>query len=163
MATEFDIQGPTRICAATGRELKPGDRFFAALSDRAGKFVRADYAAEVWKGPPEGTVAFWSGRVPASDKPRKPTFNDELLVDCFHHLATATEPERLNFRYVVALLLMRRKRLKFEDVKRTDGGVHVLVVRDARGGTRYEVADPRLTEPEIETVQAEVFKVLGWQ
>jgi hypothetical protein len=162
MLTEFDIQGPTRVCAATGRGLKPGERYYAVLLDDAGKFVRRDYAAEAWSGPPAGALAFWTGRVPASDRPRKPTFNDDLLLDCFHHLAGSAEPGRVNFRYVVALLLMRRRRLKFEDVRQADGGRHVLVVRDAKSGARHEVADPRLTDDEIAAVQAEVFRVLGW-
>ena len=162
MRTEFDIQGPTRLCTATGRELKAGERYFAALVDDAGKFVRKDFAAEAWPGPPANTVAFWTGRVPASDKPRKPTFNDDLLLDCFNHLVGSVEPGRVNFRYVVALLLMRRKRLKFEDVRRADDGAHVLVVRDAKSGARHEITDPRLGEVEIEAVQAEVFQVLGW-
>jgi hypothetical protein len=163
MATEFDIQGPTRVCTATGRELLAGERFYAVLLDEAGKFVRKDFAADAWAGPPTDAVAFWAGRVPASDRPRKPTFNDELLLDCFHHLTGSAEAGRVNFRYVVALLLMRRRRLKFEDVRRAEDGAHVLVVRDAKSGTRYEVADPRLSEAEITTVQDEVFKVLGWE
>ena len=28
---DYEIEGPTRVCAATGRELKPGDRFCAVL------------------------------------------------------------------------------------------------------------------------------------
>ena len=161
--TTFDIQGPARVCAVSGRELKPGDRYFAALADEDGKFVRRDYAADAWAGPPAGAVAYWAGRVPASDAARKPTFNDGLLADCFQHLAGAAEPDRVNFRYVVALLLMRRKRLKFEDVRRAPDGAHVLVVRDARTGARHEVADPRLGEDEIAAVQVEVFRVLGWE
>ena len=163
MAVEFDIGGPARVCAATGRELRAGERIYSALADEAGKFVRRDYAADAWAGPPAGTVAFWAGRVPASDKPRKPTFNDDLLLDCFHHLAAAADPDRVNFRYVVALLLMRRRRLKFEDLRQAAGGGHVLLVRDAKTGARHEVADPRLTEAEIGAVQDEVFKVLGWE
>ena len=162
MATEFDIQGPTRICAATGRELRPGERFYAALSDEGGKFVRRDFAADAWAGPPAGAVAYWAGRIPSADAPRKPTFNDGLLLDCFDHLAGAADPARVNFRFVVALLLMRRRRLKFEDARRAADGAAVLVVRDARTGSRYEVADPRLSEDEIAAVQSEVFKVLGW-
>ncbi len=162
MGTEFDIQGPTRVCAATGRGLGAGERYYAALLDDAGKFVRKDYAADAWAGPPAGAVAYWAGRVPASDRPRKPTFNEELLLDCFHHLAGSVEPGRVNFRFVVALLLMRRRRLKFEDVRQAEGGGHVLVVRDAKSGARHEVADPRLSEDEVAAVQAEVFRVLGW-
>lgn len=161
--TGFDIQGPTRRCAATGRDLAAGERFYGVLSDDDGKFVRKDFAAEAWGGPPAGCVAFWAGRIPASDKPRKPTFNDGLLQDCFDHLAGSPDPARVNFRYVVALLLMRRKKLKFEDARRAADGTQVLVVRDARSGARHEVPDPGLGEAEIEAVQDEVFRVLGWE
>jgi hypothetical protein len=163
VTTDFGTQTPSQRCAATGRELKPGERVYGVLTDEAGKFVRRDYAAEAWHGPPAGAVAFWAGRIPASDKPRKPKFNDALLLDCFDHLTGSADPNRVNFRYVVALLLMRRKKLKFEDVRRSPDGSAVLVVRDARTGARVEVADPRLSEAEIEAVQSEVFRVLGWE
>lgn len=163
MATNYEIQGPSRVCAISGRELKPGDRYFGVLADEDGKFVRKDFAADAWQGPPESIVAYWAGRIPASDRPKKPTFNDDLLADCFTHLHGAVEPDRIKFRYVVALLLMRRKRLKFEDTRREADGTNVLVVRDAKSGARHDVADPRLDEAEITAVQDEVFRVLGWE
>jgi len=158
----YQIQGPARQCATSGRELRPGERFYTVLLDEAGLFVRKDYAADAWSGPPEGYVAYWSGRIPASGSPKRPTFNDEWLVDCFTHLGEATEPAQRNFRYVVALLLMRRKRFKFEDVRRV-GDDEFLMLRDARTGNRYEVIDPRLDDAQTEAVQEEVFRVLGWQ
>ncbi len=161
--TDYEIQGPTRVCAATGRELKPGERFYAALTEDGGKFVRADYAADAWPGPPAGAVAYWAGKVPAADKPRRPVVNDELLLDCFDRLKDADGSDGLNFRYVAALLLMRRKRFKFEDVFRDDAGRDVMLVRDARNGAVHQVTDPRLTDEQIAAVQAEVFRVLGWQ
>jgi hypothetical protein len=161
--TDYQIAGPTRRCAATGRDLAPGDRFFAALVDENGGYARKDFAADAWAGPPPGTVAFWAARVPPADAPRKPAFNDALLADWFHHLGTgaADDPHRANLRYVVALLLMRRKRLKFEDLRRSDGA-DTLVLRDAKTGARYEVPDPRLSEAEVAAVQDEVFRALGW-
>src|SRR5690349_13689558 len=124
---DVEIQGPTRVCAVSGRDLKPGERFYGVLVDTNGQFVRRDFAAEAWTTPPPGAVAYWAGRVPDAEKPRKPTFNDDLLLDCFHHLAATNEPDRLNFRYVVALLLMRRKRLKFEDAYRDEHRRDVLM------------------------------------
>lgn len=161
--TDYEIQGPTRVCAATGRELKPGDRFYGVLSDSGGKLVRTDYAADAWAGPPVGVVAYWSGKVPAADnKHRKPVVNDDLLLDCFDRLKGTTDPDGQNFRYVAALLLMRRKRFKFEDAVRDDASRDVLLVRDARGGAVHHVTDPRLTDDQVAVVQAEVFRVLGW-
>src|SRR5262245_20333588 len=149
--TEYDIQGPARVCAATGRELKPGDRFFAVLTENAGQLARTDFAADAWHGPPPGVVAYWAGKVPAAgQQPRKPVVNDELLLGCFDRLKDSADPAGLNFRYVAALLLMRRKRFKFEDAARghaPDGTEHdVLIVRDARSGAVHHVADPRLTD-----------------
>jgi len=161
--TDLVVPQPTRTCGVSGRVLAAGEKCYTVLAEEAGKYVRTDYAAEAWRGAPPGAVAFWAGRVPASDRPRKPTFNDELLVDWFHHLAGRPEPDRVNFRYVVALLLMRRKRLKFEDATRSDAGDTVLWVRDAKTGARHAVPDPRLTAEQAAAVQDEVFRVLGWE
>jgi hypothetical protein len=161
--TDYEIQGPTRICSATGRELKPGERFHAVLLEKDGKLVRIDYAADAWPGPPVDAVAHWSGRVPSVDKPRRPAVNDDVLFGCFDRLRDSTEPDGMNFRYVAALLLMRRKRLRFEDVLRDDAGRDVLLLKEPKSGTVHRVTDPRLTDDQITAVQAEVFRVLGWE
>jgi len=159
---DYEIAAPTRRCAATGRDLHPGDRYYAALTEDNGKLARVDFAADAWRGPPAGAFAYWAGRIPAGGRPRRPTFNDEHLAGLFAQLAGADDPTRVNLRYAVALLLMRRKRLKFEDLKRSSGG-DVLVLRDAKTGARHEVPDPRLGEAEVAAVQDEVFRQLGWE
>ena len=67
--TNYQIHGPTRVCAATGRELGPGDKVFSILCDGGGQFVRTDYAANAWTGPPAGVVAWWAGRIPEGGPP----------------------------------------------------------------------------------------------
>jgi hypothetical protein len=133
-----------------------------ASGREGGKFVRQDFAGEAWTGPPTGAFSFWMARVPAQDESRRPRIDDELLMDCFQRLKGQTEPDRINFRYVLALLLMRRKRLKFEDA-RLDGDQEILRLRCARSREVHEVVNPRLTEQEMAAVQEEVFKVLGWE
>jgi hypothetical protein len=160
--TDYEISGPARVCAATGRELKPGDRYHSVLTEVNGKLVRTDYVAEAWTGPPEGAIAHWCGRVRPAEKPRKPVINDELLLGCFDRLKDSADPDGRNFRYVTALLLMRRKRFRFEDVARDPNGQDLLVLRDVKSGTVHSVPDPRLTDDQIAAVQAEVFRVLGW-
>ena len=159
---EYDIQGPTRVCSATGRELKPGDRFFGVLVEEDGKLIRTDFAAEAWPGPPDGHIAYWASRVPVDDKPRKPVVNDDLLLDCFDRLKESRDPDGLNFRYVAALLLMRKKKFRFEDAIRDEAGRDVMLVRDSRGGTVHQVVDPKLADEQVTAVQTELFRVLGW-
>ena len=83
-------------------------------------------------------------------------------LDCFERLEGQTEQGRVSFRYVLALLLMRRKRLKFEEA-RNDGDREVLVLKCGRTGTRHEVANPHLTDEQMAAVQEDVFQALGWE
>jgi hypothetical protein len=159
---DYQIQPNTRRCAVTGRELRPGERFFTALLEEGDHFLRRDYSSEAWQGPPKGSFGFWSGNVPNPEDPHKPRFDDELLFDCFQRLEGQADPGRINFRYVVALLLMRRKRLKFEQTV-NDGPDEKLCLRCVRTGAQHSVINPRLNEEEMAQVQEEVFKVLGWE
>src|SRR5262249_38386440 len=112
--------------------------------------------------PPAGCIAYWMGKAPADDKPRKPVINDELLLDCFDRLKESSDPDGLNFRYVAALLLMRKKKFKFEDAIHDDAGRDVLLVRDSRNGAMHQVIDPKLADEQMTAVQGELFRVLGW-
>ena len=100
--------------------------------------------------------------VPTATEKARPQFDDDLLEECFHRLAGQTEPGRLNFRYVVALLLMRRRRFKFETSTVHDG-VETMVLRCLRSSEKYEVVNPRLSDEAMTQVQEEVFQVLGWK
>jgi hypothetical protein len=162
MMTEYQIQPNTRRCTVSGRELKPGERYFSVLLDEAGKFVRKDYAAEAWQGPPADAFSFWAGRVPAAGARRRPPIDDDMLLECFQRLEGRTEPASENFRYVLALLLMRRKRFKFEEARNV-GDREVLVLKCGRTGTRHEVANPHLTDEQMASVQEDVFQALGWE
>jgi hypothetical protein len=161
MVTDYQIQPNSRRCAATGRELRPGERYFSALVEEGNQLLRRDYSAEAWTGPPPGAFSFWTGRVPAPQEHAKPRFDDDLLEECFHRLEGQTDPGRINFRYVVTLLLLRRKRLRLEQ-SIIEGDVEVLTVQSVRDGERWRVVNPRLTEDEMRQVQEEVFQVLGW-
>ena len=72
-----------------------------------------------------------------------------------------TDPGRVNFRYIVALLLMRRKRLKFEDA-RIEASREMLRLRCVQTKVIHEVVNPALSDEQTQAVQEEVFKVLGW-
>lgn len=160
--TDYQIQANTRRCAATGRELQPGEKYYAVLLDEAGRFIRHDYAAEAWQGAPANAFSFWQGTVPADDQRRRPRIDDDLLFDCLERLEHDTEPGRIRFRYIVALLLMRRKRLRFEEAL-AEGGQEILKLRSVKTGNLLEVINPRLSEEEMMAAQDEVFKVLGWE
>jgi len=156
----YDIRSSSLRCAKTDRELRPGEKFWSVLFDRGGTWVREDVASEAWQGPPPDAFSFWQSKVPAADEPRQLVVDDEVLWDTFQHLLNAAEPRQAAFRYVTALLLMRRKRLRFENVEYRDGQEY-LALRCPKEKTLFHVLNPQLKEQQLAEVQQEVQKVLG--
>jgi hypothetical protein len=159
---DYQIQPSTRHCSVTGRELRPGERYYSVLLEEAGKFVRRDFSIEAWQGAPQGAFSFWMGRLAPPQSKRRPPIDDEMLMECFERLEGQLEPSRVRFRYVIGLLLMRRRRLRFEQTQQ-DGSQEVLCLRCTRTGARHAVVNPGLTDEELATVQEDVFQALGWE
>jgi hypothetical protein len=163
--TEYQIQANTRRCCVTGRDLQVGETYFSVLVDDGQRLVRQDYSKEAWAergGPPANAFSFWVGRISAPESKRRQPIDDEMLLDCFQRLDGQTEPGRIRFRYVVALLLMRRRRFTFEEAVK-DAGQEELCLRCTRTGALHRVVNPCLTEEEMVAVQEEVFQALGWE
>src|SRR5438093_3859570 len=70
--TEYQIEANTRRCALSGRELRPGEKFYSVLFDEGGKFQRRDYSTEVWQGPPPNAFSFWTGHIPLAEENPRP-------------------------------------------------------------------------------------------
>jgi len=162
MMTDYQIQSSTRRCAVSGRELQPGEKYYTVLIDQGDRFVRQDYSVEAWPGPPAEAFGFWMTRVPVPESRRRPAIDDEMLMECFQRLEGQEEAGRLRFRYVLALLLMRRRRFRFEEAQ-VEQGREILRLRCIRTGAQFRVVNPRMTEAETKVVQEEVFQALGWE
>lgn len=158
---DYQIQAPTMRCALTGRELKPGERIYSVLMVEGNRLIRRDYANEAWSGTPAGSFSFWQSKVPTGHKPKKPSIDDEVLVECLGRLEDDPTPQKMSFRYVLALLLIRRKRLRLEQTV-TEARQEIMRLRCPKTGTTYNVVDPRLSDSELEAAQDDVFRVLGW-
>lgn len=158
---DLTVSPPTRLCAASGRELQEGEKVYSLLTEQDGQVVRVDYAADAWTGPPDDCIAFWLGRIPPSRRDRKPTLSDDALWDCFERLADPQGDSQQRLRYVMALLLMRRRKLKFEDTVKRDGQDWLVLRAAGRGGKRCEVLDPGLSDDDLAAAQGEVFDLLA--
>ena len=70
---DYEVQRCTRHCAATGRELQPGETFYSTLTAEGSQVVRHDYSVEAWQGPPEGVLGWWKSHMPRARPPRSCT------------------------------------------------------------------------------------------
>jgi len=112
MALDFEVQRFTRRCHQTDRELTPGETFYSALFDEPSGVVRRDYAADAWEGPPEDAVSSWKSQVPAQTSTKVNWAPNDVMMHYFEKLEN--DAEKADFRYVLTLLMIRRRILQFE-------------------------------------------------
>src|SRR4051794_20761337 len=119
MLLDFEVQRCKRCCAATERALEPGDECYSVLEIAGAEVVRKDYCPEAWKGPPEAVFGWWKSRVPEPTAKKIKLAPNDVLLELFDQLADKSEQHDL--RYVLALLLVRRRVLR---VDVTDSSEH---------------------------------------
>ena len=159
MMQQWEVQTATGRCAASGRELGEGEEFYTVLFAEGDSFRRADYSSQAWTEPPEGAFCHFKSRVPVKEPKKKLLVNDQLLVGFFERLAGETVPIRVQFRFVLALILMRKRLLKYES-SGVESGVEVWEMTLRRDQSRHRVVNPNLTEDEVETVSRELSAIL---
>lgn len=149
---DYQLKPLGKTCAATGEELAPGSVCYSALVEENGQLLRLDYSERGWTGPPKGAIGHWRGVVPAAEEARPKPLDPEALFRCFEQMSEDASPAQDKFRYVLALLLLQKRRLKL-DGSRTDGDASYLQFVGSHGEGPYEVRDQQLTSEEIEQLE----------
>lgn len=158
---DWEIGNTSLACAACNQGFVEEQQVFSGLYDEGQTFVRRDFCAECWsKQDKEKVFSYWQTRIPKKDAPVRRFVDDDVVLDFFRRLEGNAEPTKMSFRYVLGLLLMRKKVLKFTEFKRTEAGA-VLVLHDRLRDCDYEVVDPNLNEEQIQQVTEEVNQVLN--
>lgn len=114
-----------------------------------------DFSEAGWKGPPEGTVGHWMCIVPEPASTGSKPLDTEALFRFFEDTAEDQNPIQEKFRYVVALLLLQKRRLQLEG-SRTDGEIEYLQLVGSRSEGPFEVRDHHLKQEEIKQLQNEL-------
>lgn len=164
--SDWEITRSTGRCSASGRELAEGDAFYAVLFDRGESFERLDYAEDNWTGPPEGAFCVWRSKVPPREERKRRFVDDDVLMEFFERLDRQSEESKVQFRFVLTLILMRKRLLKYLREDREESG-NWWVMRvmgpfktgdESRDNRR--VLDPEMDEDQIEQVSRQLGVIL---
>jgi hypothetical protein len=112
MLLDFEVQRCTRCCAATERALAPGEECYSVLEIAGADVIRKDYCPEAWKGAPDTAFGWWKSRVPEPTAKKIKLAPNDVLLELFDQLADKSEQQDL--RYVLTLLLVRRRVLRVD-------------------------------------------------
>ena len=159
---EWELRDLARQCAQCGYTFRERETIFSAVVERGESFERLDFCGPCHHDlPPEAIYARWRTVVPAKAEPAlHRAVNEPAVREFFDRLAGEQDRRKRNFRYVLALMLMRRKALRFVAVRRGEGGEE-LVLRDPRTDQEHVVFNPQLGEDEILALSEEVGQVLN--
>lgn len=133
----------------------------AALRETAAGFERVDVSMPAWPDfERKDVVAFWQTTMPKHEARKKLFVDDEVLCQLFERLADAAQPAKLNFRFVLGLILMRKRMLIYETT-RHDGERELWTVRFKGKDDRLDLLNPRLTEEQVGEVSQQLGEILN--
>lgn len=171
LSTNYEISRSTGVCAGTGRALSPGEPCVAALCESENvdgpPLVRLDYSVEAWRDgpPPPRLFGYWRTTVPEPHAKRRLFVDDELLMSVFERLADDDRPQRAQFRFVIALILMRKKLLRYAGRETAgDREIWLLTPRtpaDAPPPEPFAVVNPRLRDEDIRELTDQLGEILN--
>jgi hypothetical protein len=157
----YDVPRPAGTCSVSGRTIEPGERFFAVVRETPTGLERLDVCPEAWERfDRRDLLGFWQATMPRPEqKPKKLFVDDEVLGTLFERLADTSEPAKLNFRFVLGLILMRKRLVIYETTRREEGR-DVWVVRMKGREDRLDLVDPKLTQGQVAEVSQQLGEIL---
>jgi len=155
---DYEVQNFTRRCTATGREFTAGEWYYSVLVSEGAELKRSDYSVDAWKGPPAGAIGYWKSQVPGKTNRGKYWAPNDVILHFFDELAE--QPDKQDMRYVLALLLIRRRVFRLEDEKRDEQGSEVLTVYCPRRDATYTVPAVPPKQARIDEIQQQLMSLL---
>ncbi len=159
---EWEVDKPLGQCYGTGRKIEPGEEYFGALVEIEEGLQRRDFCADYWEREKPNVFCHWKSRLPRPDEKKQIFVDDNMLMAFFERLGNETEQEKVNFRFVLALILMRKRLLKYDATREEDDKEiwRLRIVGDKSADNRVEVINPHLDEEQVSQLSSQIGQIL---
>jgi len=156
---QWDINKPLGQCYGTGKKIEFGEDYFGALVETDEGLQRRDFSVDYWQKEKPQVFCYWKTKLPHPDQKKQVFVDDDMLMAFFDRLAEETNPEKVNFRFVLAMILMRKRRLKYDSTKMQNGN-EIWCLRIVGDKQIVEVVNPHLNEEQIEQLSSQIGQIL---
>ena len=150
----MEIPRPSRTCSVSSRDFQPNETFFSVLTGEPYQFVRKDISAEHWTGPPKDFFGWWKSTVKHIAEHAPQQVSGETLQDMFERLTA--QPGEADTFYVLTLLLLRRKLLRYEKETADEQGNRMLEVYALHSNMTYQVPIAMPSHERLEEIQQQL-------
>ncbi len=160
MLGDYKVSRCTRRCHSLDRPLREGEWYYSVVLESHEEFERRDYSAESWQGPPDGAIGWWKSRMPRADEKKLVLAPPEVLIDLLRQMEKF--PERAKIRYLLALMLMRRKLVRpaSRDRDQKVPDENLLRVEVVADDTTIEIPICEITRSETELLRDQLNELL---
>lgn len=165
MQTDWTIQGRSDRCTVTGHEFQEGEFFYTLLFRERAGFRREDVSEDAWKERQaagerqEQPYSFWRTKYEPPAPAAPETLAKETAEDLLRSYMNEQDDKHANARYILALMLERKRQLKQIEAKEDIHG-RVLVYEHVKSGEVFVIPDPGLRLDQVQAVQQEVAELL---
>ena len=157
--SDWDINKPLGECFGTNRKIEFGEDYFGALVKTEEGLQRRDFCADYWESEKPDVFCYWKTKLPEPGQKKQLFVDDQMLMAFFERLEKETDQEKVNFRFVLALILMRKRLLKYDDT-RIDDDREIWCLRIVGDRQTAEVVNPHLDEEQIEQLSSQIGEIL---
>jgi hypothetical protein len=156
---DWEVSKPLGQCSGTGKKIKYGEEYFATLMETDEGLQRRDFCADYWQAESPDVFCYWKTKLPSPDEKKHKFIDDDMLMAFFERLEEETKQEKINFRFVLALILMRKRRLKYDSSEMQDDK-EIWRLRAVGGKETVEVINPHLDEQQVEQLSSQIGEIL---
>ena len=134
----------------------------AALRESDVGLERLDISMEHWPelADKSSLLGYWLATMPHPEQRKKLFVDDEVLCGVFERLAEAAEPGKLSFRFVLGLILMRKRLIQYESTRR-EGESEIWSMRLKGRADSMDLLNPRLDEQQVMDVSRQLSEILN--
>lgn len=166
MLQNWHLRARSHSCAQTGHPFTEGDSMITAIyfDPETGGYLRRDVSLDAWDAEVAERTPYshWRTHYQATVVEEKPEITSkEGALHLLQRLVEDDDPATENARYILAVMLERKKQLVETDVKESEHG-KMRFYENRKGGDIFIIRDPELRLDEIEQVQDEVAMLLGF-
>ncbi|NWK54797.1 hypothetical protein HW115_04205 [Verrucomicrobiaceae bacterium N1E253] len=160
----WSIKSRSHTCSITERKFDDGESFYTAIfpDPESSGYLRKDFSTEAWNDRNEDETppfSFWTSIYHAPVKEEEVQVTEESPENLLRRLIEEDEEHTENARYILAIMLERKKQLVEADSQPTATGI-IRIYEQRKTGDVFIVKDPNIPLDDIEKIQEEVSELL---
>ena len=163
MDAEWTIQGRADQCAVSGEAFTDGTYFYTLLFEEKDGFRREDVSEAAFRSRADDApkpFSFWRSKFEVPPPAPPEALGKQTAEDLLRRYMAENSPQHTNARYILALMLERKRMLKEIEVHATPEGQITRIYEHAKTGEVFIIPDPQLRLDQLAEVQTEVAGML---